>query len=134
SEDNLVYSTLSTDAASSSTSIELVSLSGSAFNTQSIDMEWNIGIRLDDGTLQWTTVNTLGGGTIVNLNDALTGSASSGNRIYAYNTTAPIPEKILNITRRNDSDHDVPLHHKSLKDYQWLTRKTQEGIPVEFSY
>jgi len=41
-----------------------------------------IGVTLDDGTIQWTTVNTVGSPTSITLTDALTGAAGDNNAVF----------------------------------------------------
>jgi ethanolamine utilization microcompartment shell protein EutS len=66
--------TLSADASEGDTTITV----SSATNISDDD---NIGITLDDGTIQWTYVNGTPVGNVVTLGEILDGDASSGNNV-----------------------------------------------------
>ena len=67
---------LSADAASGATSFSVDSVTGMSVGD-------NIGIELDDGTLQWTMVDSISTLTVTPAN-ALTDAASTDNHVYYY--------------------------------------------------
>ena len=81
-----VRTTLSTDEATSSTSIGLTSFSGMAASD-------NIGILLDDGTLFWTTISGAPGSTTT-IATGLSGAASAGNTVFTYTSKISRPQRI----------------------------------------
>lgn len=65
--------------------------SGAGTITVSDGTQWtngdNIGILLDDDTLQWTTINGAPVGNVLTLTDTLTDDAASGRWVTGYNDT-----------------------------------------------
>jgi len=93
-----------------------------------------IGIKLDDGSIDWTTVNgtpTLGSITIV---DGLTSPADVDNKVYAYTTKAYRPIALFAALRRDSSDLDNEIILIGEKEYFDLTDKSSEGVPNSISY
>lgn len=89
----------------------------------------HIGIQLDDGTLFWTTVQSVGA-TTVTVVDPITDSAAAGNYVFAYTSRIVRPLKILDL-RRYDiaSATDTPLGPPiARRDYMDLPRKTTTGV------
>lgn len=142
-EDKLGWVEVTTDTSGSSFNSILVKSSSdsiySPFNPETISVGDRLGIRMDDTDLAWRTVSSIGfvgDDTQINLDSSVEGSIEEGDRVYFFTPPrAHTLHQILNVTRRDDNDHDTPLHHISFKDYQWLTRKaTQPGTPVQYSY
>lgn len=84
-----------------------------------------VGIELDDGTMQWTTVNGAPSGDTVTLTASLTGTAAIGNTVYAYTTQLIRPLRILD-ARRNGTN-DVPIDVVSREEYYALPTKSSTG-------
>lgn len=84
-----------------------------------------IGIELDDGTMQWTTINGAPSGDTVTLTVALTGAAAIGNTVYAYTTQIVRPLKALSARRIGTSD--IPIDVVSKDEYLSLPNKTSNG-------
>lgn len=124
--DNVVRTTLSSAAASGASSIVVTSATG-------ISNGYYIGVELDDGTVQWTTVNGAPSGTTITLTDTLTGAASSGNVIYVYSTkiNALQVKTILQAFLRQSDLTDSPLNIVSRQEYYGLGNKTSEGSPAQ---
>jgi len=121
-----VESTLSAAEASGQTVLSITSTTG--MTTADI-----FGIKLDDDTIQWTTVTVDSAiqGTVA---DALTGDAASGNKVYAYTTTAGRPQKILYAYRRDTNAFDTEVRLIGEKDYMSQSNKASNGPPVEAWY
>src|SRR6185295_4401225 len=83
-----VQTSLSADAASGASTITVDSVVG-------IATTYIIGVLLDDGTMQWTTVNGAPSGSTVTLTATLTGAASDGNSVFAYQSVLVRPLKVL---------------------------------------
>lgn len=119
--------TLAADAAISATSITVVS-----------DAEMlvgdNIGIILADNNIQWTTIASLPGSEVVNINDALTGAANSGSFVRNYRGTFIPVKRVLDVRRREGSDYEIPIVFESRKDYFNLPNKEQQGTPIQAYY
>jgi hypothetical protein len=119
-------STLSTAEAAASTSLGVVSGSGSV-NAD------NILIELDNGELDDTTISAGGGTTTLTIATGLTTAASAGNRVYWYTTKGNRPLRIdlasiVNEpgTSRLDAT-ETPIEVVTRKEYQDLPSKGTEG-------
>lgn len=119
--ESFTRTTLSADAASGDTSFSITSATGFA-TTQ------YLGIELDDGLMQWTTVSGLAS-TVVTPTAALTGAASTGNSVITYATKLVRPLKVLSARRYNFSSAlDTPLSVYDKIEYHELPNKTSEGV------
>lgn len=134
-----VQTTLSTDAASGATAISVTSITGQ-LNTVgnpavSITNGYYIGIQLDDGSTQWTTVNGAPSGLSVPLTIALTGAAASGNYVFCYQTKLVRPLRILSgFIRQAQQNNDTPMRLISKDEYNMFGMKSSTGTPVNFYY
>lgn len=119
--ESFTRTTLSADAASAATTFTITSATGFA-TTQ------YLGIELDDGSMQWTTVNGLAS-TTVTPTAALTGAASSGNSVITYATKLVRPLKLLSVRRYNfASQIDTPISIYDKIEYHELPNKTSEAV------
>jgi hypothetical protein len=98
-----VTTTVGANEAAGQTAITVASITG-------ISDTDRIGIELDDGTMHWTTVNGSPTGTTVTITASLASAAASGNRIFAYATTAQgrRPLEILTASLRSFDSSNVP--------------------------
>ena len=126
-EDTPAETTLSADAVLGASSIDVVSASGI------LDGD-NIGIELDDGTAQWTTVNGTPIGTNVVLTDVLTGASSSGNQVKAYTNKITKPVKISQIRFVSSETNEIECREYSRTDYFRLANKTSQGNSTQYYY
>lgn len=133
-----VQTTLASDAAAAATTIVVDSVSSDStagIAAVSITNAYNIGIELDDGTLQWTTVNGAPAGTTVTLTAALTSAASDGNNVFCYQTKLIRPLRITDGFVRNiPGANDTPC---SLIPREWYNRfgyKASTGVPTQMYY
>ena len=120
--------TLSANAAQGAGSITVASAAG-------ITSGQNIGVILDDGTTQWTTVNGAPSGNVITLAAVLTGSASSGNYAMAYTSAISRPLKVpaarlLYLNGLNE----VPMKVMSRQEYMDTPNKLSPGTPTQFFY
>ena len=88
-----------------------------------------IGIELDSGSFQFTTVNGTPSSDVVALTDVLTGDTSENKFVINYTTKIQRPLEILEARRRNDNENDVPLNIYSRNEYMELSNKTTAGTP-----
>lgn len=121
--------TLSAAEAAGQTALSVTSITGIANGDY-------LGIELDDGTFQWTTVNGAPSGTTVTAAVALTGAAASGNRVIAYTTKILRPLKIVSARSFQYSDlRETEMTELSHLDYQRLPNKANlSSQPVQFHY
>ena len=86
-----------------------------------------IGIELDDGTLQWTTVNGAPSGTTVTITAALTDDISVDANVYAYTSGIQRPLFITEARLHQDSGSEIPIKMRARNDYMALSSKTTSG-------
>lgn len=123
--------TLSSNAAAAATSLSITAAGTIANSDQ-------LGIELDDGSIQWTTVSSGGGTTTLVAATGLTSAASSGNRIYAYTASADRvqrPLRIVDANILNVSDNvswSISVEEQS--DYYNYSNRTSESTPTAIYY
>lgn len=93
-----------------------------------------LGIELDDGTIDWTTISSGGGTTSLVATTGLTSAAASGNRVYFYTSRIERPEAVLNVWRIRALDQTrVPLEVDSEQDIRSMGNLTTEGEPIKYN-
>jgi hypothetical protein len=126
--ESYVETALTSAAALGASTVVLDSVTGVATT-------YKIGVQLDDGTIQWTTVNGAPSGSTVTLTAVLTDSAALGNRVLVYQTDLTRPLKVLDARRYNfDSAIDTPLGEMDRIEYQEMPNKTATGAVNGFYY
>lgn len=115
-----VETAITSDEASGQTTLSIDS-------TASITAADYIGIVLDDGTIQWSTVTSKTSTTVLIAN-ALTDSASQYNPVFTYTSKITRPLKIVDM-RRYDiaSARETPITMLSRLQYQALPNKASTG-------
>lgn len=93
----------------------------------------NIGIVLNDQSIQWTTINGAPSGSTVTLAATLTGAAASGNTVYSYPTTSQArrPLQIVTALLRDQNQNDVPLYVLTIDQYEAYPTKAQTASPQD---
>lgn len=86
----------------------------------------NIGIELDDGTIQWTYFKAALS-TTASFVTALTDAVAVDNHVYVYNKEIPRPDDIIEVRRRRSDGLDVPLSIISRDKYIKMSDKTTVG-------
>lgn len=127
--DDFVESTLSAAEASGQTVLSITSTTGMAASDV-------IGIKLDDGTRQWTTIASVDSSILVTVDDALTDDAASGATVYTFTNLIPRPTRILDDARfrQNKDASQIPVVRWSRQQYQQQTEKTSQGTVVNDYY
>lgn len=92
-----------------------------------------IGIQLNSGAIQWTTVSTTAVGTVT-VNAALTGAADAGNRVFWYTTKLIRPLSIVTAVLRDTSVVDSPMQPMDVYEYEQNGNKTTDGTPSKYFY
>lgn len=124
--DDAAFTQLSAAAASGVSTIDVDAVTNMAASD-------NIGIVLNDGTIQWTTISSISTLTIT-LGAALTGAAAVDNAVFAYTTALGRPLRIENATRLDTSNVDVPVEVISHQEYQDMPNKTSTGLSNSVYY
>jgi len=86
-----------------------------------------IGIELDDGTMQWTTVNGAPVGNTVTLTTALSGASAANNYVYSYTTKANRPASIVAAQVKSTSGTETTVDIDNKTDYITLSNKSSDG-------
>lgn len=123
-----VQTTLSAAAVETDSTISLTTTTGMSASDY-------IGIELDDGTIQWTTISGAPGAPTT-LAAALTGDAASGNAVFTYTTKINRPQRITQDTANWHSlaGSDTPVRVVSREEYTRHPNKTTQGKIVEIFY
>lgn len=125
-----VNTTLSAAEASGQTVLSVTSSTG-------MTAADNVGIQLDDGTRQWTTIASVDSSTQITVDDALTSAAASGNTLVAYtNKISDRPLRILDM-RRIDLDNSksaATMEQIGYSEYFNIPLKTTDGLPTNYHY
>jgi hypothetical protein len=125
--DSYVETTLSAAEASGQTVISVTSSTG-------MTAADNIGIKMDDNTIHWSTISTVDSGTQVTIADATDDDAASGNKVYAYTTKSDRPQKIIYAFRSDKNGFDTEIAIVGEFEYRRQSNKTADGPPVEVWY
>jgi hypothetical protein len=97
----------------------------------------NIGIELDNGTRQWTTIVSVDSATQVTITTALTSAAAAGNTVVTYtNKISDRPLRILDMRRVQLNDQKIATHIEQIgyAEYFNIPLKTTDGAPCSFYY
>lgn len=125
-----VDTTISADEASGQTVLSVTSSTG-------MTAADNIGIELDSGTRQWTTIVSVDSATQITITAALTGAAASGNTVIAYtNKISDRPLRILD-ARTIDLENNkssVQMELIGYDQYFNIPVKTTDGRPINGYY
>ncbi len=122
-----VKTELSADAASGAATITVDSITGMTNGDFA-------GIELDDGTIQWTTINGVPAALTITLTDVLTDSSTENNHVYTYTTKLARPLEIVEARVRRNDNSEIALIPISRDEYMELTDKATTGTVVQFYY
>lgn len=123
--------TLTADSAATDTTLTVDSISGFSASDQ-------IGIELDDGSIDWTTINGAPSGSTITITTGVTSAASTGNRVYGYTASSDRIQKPIRILDANlltvsdGSSRRVTVEPRQI--YYDLGNRTTEGDPTMIYY
>lgn len=121
--ESYVSTTLTANAAQGAGTLTVASITGLASAQR-------IGVLLDSGSMQWTTINGAPSGSTVTLTATLTGSASSGATVYAYTSKILRPFEIVSAVMRDSDGNDTPMDpNLSVAEYEAIPSKSGTGTP-----
>ena len=119
--DEFVNTTLSVDALSGAVILILTSTVG-------MSVDDKIGIQLNDGTRQWTTILTIDSAVQLTITDMLTDDASTNNTVFTFTNLINRPIRLLQLRRftigQNDEIEAVQWYRQEYFDQ---TDKTSQG-------
>lgn len=122
---------ISADEAAAETTLSITSSTGILVSDE-------IGIELDDGTVHWTTVDSVPDSTSVEIAVALPSAATAGNRVYAYTASSDRVQRPLRIIEANilkisdNTSWEITIEERN--DYFKLGNRTSEGVPNRIYY
>ena len=125
-----VDTTLSAAEASGQTVLSITSTTGMTAGDY-------IGIELDSGTRQWTTIVSVDSSTQATVTAALTGAASSGNTVITYtNKISDRPLRILDARTVDISNNNSTIQMENIGYDQYfnIPIKETDGRPINFYY
>lgn len=120
-----VETSLTATSPTADTTLTVASISGISANQ-------NIGILLNTGYVQWTTVSGTPSGSTVTIATGLASSAAIGARVIAYTTTLECPLRILEASVRNKQGTEITISPITLKTYEKIPDKSAQGTPSRF--
>ena len=87
-----------------------------------------IGIELDSGVIDWTTIDTPAA-VLITIDDALAGAAAIDNHVYFYTDKAQKPIEIVKdgIIKVSSSGNQTPVSLISRAEYMAINDKASEG-------
>lgn len=118
---------LNGDQSSGATSITVDSTSGMSVGDF-------IGIELEDGTRQWTTVKTVTSSTVVAIDDALDDDVDDNDTVFFYSDRPERPLHILYATRGEYNGTDLQVDIESIESYLESPSKTTQGTVTLVAY
>jgi len=124
---NMGETAIATAASLGDSSIEVDSITGVASGQ-------NIGIELDDGTMQWTTVNGAPSGTTVTLTDVLTAASGVNRVVFFYANLIARPLEVLEARLADVNGIETPLLVVGRQEYMDLPLKSSIGKGNQVSY
>ena len=123
-------SQIATNAALGASTITLADSTGFTNGDQ-------IGVVLDSGFTQWTTINGVPVGNVVTLAAVLIGSASVNNFVFAYPTSATIQSPLRVPSARRIAWQgliETPMTRLSRQEYMDYPNKNNPGVSTQFFY
>jgi len=93
-----------------------------------------IGVELDGGSLQWTTVNGTPSAATITLTDVLTDDVSVDANVYAYTSGINRPLFITEGRLHMDNGVETPLDLQPRNEYKRISQKTLTGSTVSAWY
>ena len=126
--------TLSADEAAAQTVLSITSNTDTTtFPGTTVTMAASdiVGIELDDGTIQWTTISGTPASTMT-VSVALTGAAKAGNYVYWFTSRAQRFLEIEAAVLRDENYNDTPLYiYRNVREYsEGVTSKYSDGDPT----
>lgn len=126
-EDTFYSTTLDAAEAAGQTILSVAS-------TTNMASPYDIGIELDDGTRQWTTISSVGSGEVT-VAAALTGAAASGNSVFFYAEQVQRPLSVYNLMYANSfTDGEIPVEIWSRDEYMEQPSKSSSGTVTGVYY
>lgn len=92
-----------------------------------------IGIRLDDLSIHWTTIAAVGLNAVT-ITDMLPGTASAGAMVYSFTTRTARPIRCLAAYRTDINGLDTAISLIGRVSYEQLSNKLADGEPTQLAF
>ena len=92
-----------------------------------------IGVRLDDGTIFWSTISSTAAGTVT-MAAGLPSAAAIGRRVYVFLTRTSRPIRCLHAYRTDVHGIDTPVMLIGRVNYEQQTNKFSDGDPTQLCF
>jgi hypothetical protein len=94
------------------------------------------GIMTDTWQLSWGLIASIDANVSITLDTALSGNAAAGNIVYTYKAANALyrPTRVFHATRLGTSGSEVPLISMGRDDYNDLTTKLTQSVPVQYYF
>lgn len=93
-----------------------------------------VGVELDDGTLQWTTINGAPAASTITLTAALTDDVAVDRNVYTYTTKSQRPLDVMEARLYVDAGTEIPLYIATRREWMDITNKSYNGTPSQVYY
>lgn len=125
--DTIISTQIKTAATSGATSIDIDSTTG-------ITAGDYIGVEVDDGTMHWTTVDSVTDSDTLVLTTGIDDDSAVDNRVFAYTTKASRPTALHDLRVKYEDNSERPVNLISRNEYGNFSVKTDIGDPVNFYF
>jgi hypothetical protein len=122
-----VETTLTSDLSAGAVTVPVTSTTG-------MTAADNVGIKLTDNTIHWTTIVTVDSATQLTITTGPASASASGKKVYTYTTKAGRPTKIVSAFRRDKNDIDNEMDIIGEAEYRRQSNKGSSGPPIEVWY
>lgn len=132
-------SSTSTDIAGDDPVFTSLTASGSGSSltvgsTTGMNVNDKIGVVLDNATIQWSTIQSIGSSTSVTMNDSLTSSSSSGNNVFAFTNRTDRPLSFTSTRFRTADGTERPIELVGRTAFMSLPNKAFTGPANQIYY
>jgi hypothetical protein len=118
---------LTTDAISGDTTLIVNDTTGMSIND-------HIGIKLDNNTIFWSTINLIPTTTSVIINNPLPSASTTNNYIFSYKTPLYLPFQLYAAIRHDIANNiDIPINFMSYREYFDQPNKETPGTITMWS-
>lgn len=110
-------------------------------STTGLELSSYIGIVLDDGTIHWTTIDTIPSSTTLTLTTGVAAAASAEAYVYSFPDRINKPYRITSArmvtgldSGSSSSETSTPLLPIAYEDYYNLPTRSTNGTPSQYLY
>lgn len=116
--DDVVYDALTSTGSGTSLVVS---------DTSKMNVNENIGIKLDNNTIQWTTIDVITSTTGITIHTSLTSAASAGNNVFVFTNRIDRPLHIVSARLRSAGGYERPLKIQGRSEFMNMPNKASTG-------